>query len=86
MDVITVPKIYNPLVVYIFYCIALVHSQTRRHTIKYVYYNERINLLRLFIARNSDRFCVKSAIFPLYFYICLHILFSGKDIYDSTSE
>ena len=28
-----VPKIDKPLVVYIFYCMALFHSQTRRHMI-----------------------------------------------------
>ena len=30
------PKIDKPLVVYIFYCMALFHSQTRRHMIKLV--------------------------------------------------
>ena len=33
MDVITFPKIDEPLVVYRFYCMALFHSQTRRHMI-----------------------------------------------------
>ena len=31
------PKIYKPLVVYQFYCMALFHSQTRRHMIKEYY-------------------------------------------------
>ena len=34
MDVITFPEICKPLVVYRFYCIALYHSQTRRHVKK----------------------------------------------------
>ena len=33
MDVITFSKIDKPLVVYRFYCMALFHSQTRRHMI-----------------------------------------------------
>ena len=34
MDVITFSKICKPLAVYRFYCMALYHSQTRRHVIK----------------------------------------------------
>ena len=34
MDVITFPKICKPLVVYRFYCMALYHSQMRRHMIE----------------------------------------------------
>ena len=34
MDVIIFPRIYRPLVVYRFYCIALFHSQTRRHMLR----------------------------------------------------
>ena len=33
MDVITFPEIYKPLVFYRFYCMALFHSQARRHMI-----------------------------------------------------
>ena len=33
MDVITFPKICKPQEVYRFYCIVLMHSQTRRHMI-----------------------------------------------------
>ena len=40
MDVITFPEIDKPLVVYRFYCMALFHSQKRRHMI-----NELKNLM-----------------------------------------
>ena len=38
MDVITFPVNHKPLVVvYRFYCMALFHSQTRRHMIRLIY-------------------------------------------------
>ena len=58
MDVICFPKIDKPLVVYRFYCMALFHSQARRHMINresYISAHVLLNLLNKLGKRDKMR-------------------------------